>query len=70
MKGLYDLYGLQNYTLSSFMHYFGMLKDGKTAYSEIMQSRQEEALGEDRLTTDRERMAALAEAAANKRKNR
>jgi hypothetical protein len=52
------------------MHYLGMLKDGKTAYSEIMQGRQEEVLGQDRLQTDRERMAAIAKAAEDKRKNR
>ena len=70
MKAFFELYALHNYTLSSFMHYLGMLKDGKTAYSEIMQGRQEEVLGEDRLQTDRERMAAHAESARKKRENR
>jgi len=69
-KAFFELYALHNYTLSRFMHYLGMLKDGKTAYSEIMQGRQEEVLGEDRLQTDRERMAAIAKAAEDKRKNR
>lgn len=70
MKAFYELYGLHNYTLSSFMYYLGMLRDGQTAFSEIQKGRQEEALGDDRLQTDRERMAAIAKAAEGKRKNR
>lgn len=70
MKAFYEIYALHNYTLSSFMYYLGMLREGQTAFTEIQKGKQEEAIGEDRLQTDRERMAAHAEAARKKRENR
>jgi hypothetical protein len=52
------------------MHYLGMLKDGQTAFTEIQKGKQEDVLGQDRLQSDRERMAAIAKAAEERRKNR
>jgi len=70
LRAFYDLYGLQNVSYSMLLQYLRILKFDTTVYTEIQKSKQQEVVGDEHRLIDRERMAAIAKAAEDKRKNR